>query len=220
MIFCILGYFYFAYKNQNISADNKARSVYYKNEKKFPSPVKLIDGSEIVLDAGSSMRVDPAFNTSERKVFLHGNAFFSVARDTSKPFYVYCENMEVRVLGTSFKIQSDSLSKNIRVTVQSGVVSVSMPEKVKGKEIGKTTLIVTRNQQADYQSNTGSLVKSIAANPLESDENFSNFVYEATPVYAIFSDFEKAYNIEVIYDKHIIANDEFSGNLQGKTLQR
>lgn len=215
----VCGYFYFDYQNPKHIAKANNEPVQYKNDKDSASSIRLVDGSEIVLDAGAFIRIDARFNETERKIFLHGNAFFNVARDTSKPFYVYCENMEARVLGTSFKIQSDSKTKSIRLIVHTGVVSVSMPEIVKGKEVGKKNIIVTRNQQASYSANTGSLSKTISANPLESDINFSSFVYDAKPVYEIFSDFEKAYDIDILFDKDVIKNHEFSGNLQGETLQ-
>lgn len=213
------GYYSFFHKKRANIFKETAKSFYYKNNRNNAFAIRLNDSTEIVLDAKASIRLDSAFGSRDRKVFLEGNAFFNVAKDSSKLFYVYCGDIETKVLGTSFKIQTDSGSKKVQVIVHTGIVSVSMPENIKGKKIGLKTIVVTRNQQADYSPKTGSLSKTITANPLESDANFIDFIYDAKPVYDIFSDLEKAYEINILYDKNTISNLEFSGNLQGKTLQ-
>ena len=49
-------------------------------------------------------------------------AFFDIERDTTKPFIVHLNQSEVRVLGTSFNIKSNSNDQLISVFVKSGVV--------------------------------------------------------------------------------------------------
>lgn len=215
----VVTYFYFLRPVHHQHSQTASKSLFYKNHKDSDTSIKLSDGTEVVLDAKSSLRIDSFFNRSSRKVYLSGNAFFHVSRDTSKPFYVYCRRMEAKVLGTSFRITSDSLSDKVQLIVRSGIVSVSMPENVKGRDVGVKTVVVTRNQQAECSIQNSTLSKSIIANPVESDENFINFVYDGKPVYDIFRDIEKAYDISVLFDKAAVPNHEFSGNLQGKTMQ-
>jgi transmembrane sensor len=83
--------------------------------------IHLSDGSEITLGARSSLEV--AFRRHERRVVLtSGVAFFSVAKNPSRPFIVRVGDKEVRDVGTQFEIRRDLLS--MRVSVVEGTVEV------------------------------------------------------------------------------------------------
>lgn len=66
----------------------------------------LADGSVVTLNAESRMRFPAAFVEAERKVFLAGEAYFDVARDTAHPFVVEFADGAVRVLGTEFNVKA------------------------------------------------------------------------------------------------------------------
>lgn len=218
----LTGVYVFGFRNGETTSGfvkNAGESLFYDNHSDTTKTIVLADGSQVVLAARAGIRVEPEFNLNDRKVSLQGDAFFKVTSDSSRPFYVFCGNVETKVLGTSFKIQTDTLCNQVHVTVQSGVVAVTTPEDVKGKVVGTKTIVVARNQQADYSVVTGSLTRSITANPAESDNNFVSFVYNAKPVYEVFEDLQTAYDIHVLYDRNSVANHFFSGDLEGKTLQ-
>lgn len=79
--------------------------------------VILSDGSEVQLNAESTIEFPEAFHGGERRVVIHGEAFFKVARDEERPFIVTADNMEVRVHGTEF---------NVRNYVEEGASCVSL----------------------------------------------------------------------------------------------
>lgn len=43
----------------------------------------LADGTRVILNSESSIRFPDEFHTNERRVFLHGEAYFQVAHDES-----------------------------------------------------------------------------------------------------------------------------------------
>lgn len=84
--------------------------------------IHLSDGSVITLGARSSLEI--AFRRHERRVaLLSGVAFFSVAKDPSRPFVVLVGDKEVRDLGTQFEIRR-GLTR-MRVSVVEGMVEVT-----------------------------------------------------------------------------------------------
>ncbi len=85
--------------------------------------VRLPDGSHLKLNAGSSISYGP-MQAGTREVELKGEAFFDVARDESRPFIVKVNNLQVRVLGTSFNIDGRSIDNSGIVAVKSGKVEV------------------------------------------------------------------------------------------------
>lgn len=89
--------------------------------------VILPDGSEVWLNAESSIEFPTAFHSGLRQVRLQGEAYFKVARDERSPFIVMSDEMNVRVLGTSFNFRNYD-SEKAHVTLVEGKVEVMRPE--------------------------------------------------------------------------------------------
>lgn len=70
--------------------------------------ITLSDGSKITLNAGSELKYPVQFiaNEKNRTVYLNGEAFFEVAKNTEHPFIVSTTDMDVEVLGTVFNMTS------------------------------------------------------------------------------------------------------------------
>ena len=83
--------------------------------------VNLPDGTVVTL--GAKSRIDYKFEENLRIVVLQeGEAFFDVAPDKSRPFYVQAGDRLVRVVGTRFDVHQSSDS--VVVSVVEGVVEV------------------------------------------------------------------------------------------------
>ena len=86
----------------------------------------LPDGSRVWLNAGSRLFYPQAFYGEQRKVFLAGEAYFDVARDTAHPFVVGAGNVKVRVLGTQFNITSYDDMRSVLVCLIEGSVRLDV----------------------------------------------------------------------------------------------
>lgn len=102
--------------------------------------VVLQDGSLVVLNSNSSITYPESFG-STREITLNGEAYFKVHRDVKKPFIVSTHDVNVKVLGTSFNINSYE-HKDTKVSVITGKVQVTSPS-------GKKQLLI-KGQQASY----------------------------------------------------------------------
>lgn len=87
--------------------------------------ITLPDGSQVWLNASSSLRYPTAFVGDERKVELSGEAYFEVAKKAGMPFRIGMKAMEVEVLGTHFNIMAYDEEDMIRTTLLEGAVKVS-----------------------------------------------------------------------------------------------
>ena len=93
----------------------------YQTELAEIRDITLADGSIVTLGAKSEIKTD--FSETERRVtLLAGEAFFSVAKDASRPFYVAADDTIVRVVGTKFDVRRGS--ERVRVSVLEGIVEV------------------------------------------------------------------------------------------------
>ncbi|MFT3739438.1 MAG: FecR family protein [Breznakibacter sp.] len=88
--------------------------------------LRLPDGSTIYLSPHTKLTYQRDFNHASRHVWLtQGNAFFKVARQPDKPFVVTSGEVQTKVLGTSFNI--NTMKGNCTITVYTGKVNVWSP---------------------------------------------------------------------------------------------
>ena len=80
-------------------------------------------------------------------MYLEGEGYFEVAKDTAKPFIVEAKEVDVRVLGTSFNVSAYVAEQAIRTTLVSGKVRVGDRLTGKGEVIlpGATSGMERRN---------------------------------------------------------------------------
>jgi transmembrane sensor len=104
----------------------------------------LTDGSAITLNKKSSLTT--VFSKKERRVRLQGEAYFAVAKDKEKPFIIDVNTLEVKVVGTAFKIDNHSQPTKVIVVVDEGIVEVN------GRNDTKR---LTKNEKAIYDIATG-----------------------------------------------------------------
>lgn len=90
--------------------------------------VQLSDGTRVWLNSESELRYPVDFVGEERKVFLKGEAYFQVAKDSVKPFRVMVGDMQVEALGTGFNINAYQDDGCLRTTLAEGKVRVSYPD--------------------------------------------------------------------------------------------
>jgi transmembrane sensor len=107
--------------------------------------LQLPDGTEVWLNAASSIRFPTAFAGKERLVEVTGEVYMEVARNADQPFRVKVnEQVNVQVLGTRFNINAYGDEKAIQTTLVQGAVKV---------ESGSAAQILQPGQQAQVSDN-------------------------------------------------------------------
>jgi transmembrane sensor len=84
----------------------------------------LPDGSEIWLNAGTTIRYPESFSSKQRDIYLIGEAFFKVKADKKWPFVVHVSEISVRALGTAFNVKAYPTDKTVETTLVEGIVNM------------------------------------------------------------------------------------------------
>tara|TARA_B100000809_G_scaffold231584_1_gene246874 strand:+ start:47 stop:1213 length:1167 start_codon:yes stop_codon:yes gene_type:complete len=93
------------------------------NGKRFQ--LLLSDGSEVQLNAGSSLRYPVQFiEGMHRDVYVDGEAYFKVKKDKKHPFVVHTNEQNIRVLGTEFNVSSYPEDFAVNTVLVEGSVSI------------------------------------------------------------------------------------------------
>jgi transmembrane sensor len=87
--------------------------------------ITLPDGSDVWLNAASSLTYPSRFEGNERHVELHGEAYFEIAKNKNAPFTVKAESVNIKVLGTHFNVMAYKDEPSIKTTLLEGSVSLS-----------------------------------------------------------------------------------------------
>ena len=106
-------------------ADNKIVAVQSANAEIFN--ITLEDGTKVWINAASSLE-KLNFNATERRVRLVGEAFFEVAKDSARPFFVETAQQTIRVLGTKFNLKSYPNQKETLTLVEGKVSTISQKD--------------------------------------------------------------------------------------------
>lgn len=177
------------------------------NELKVPISgechVSLDDGTEIWLNAGSELKYPVAFTGEVRKVFLAGEAFFNVKKD-SRPFIVGMESGEVTVLGTSFGIRAYE-GETDYTTLISGKVMFATKD-------NKKVILSPGEQAVVYAS--GALEKRIVDTEEYVGWKDGLFVFKDKTLLEIMSTLERWYGVKVVFRDESLKELRYTGNLE------
>lgn len=94
----------------------------------------LADGTQVYLNAESSLKYPAAFRGKQRVVELSGEAFFKVAKDAEHPFIVRMQGVDLEVLGTSFNARSYRNEREVVTTLVEGRILVNGHRIVPGEQ--------------------------------------------------------------------------------------
>jgi ferric-dicitrate binding protein FerR (iron transport regulator) len=152
--------------------------------------VVLADGSEVWLNASSSLRFPTAFTGNQREVELTGEAYFEVAKNKEKPFRVKVGDMQVNVLGTHFNINAYSDESAVRTSLLEGSVKI-----IKGKTSG----LLKPGEQGTLKWNDDKLeIKEANMNEVMAWKN-GLFQFEGADITTIMKQISRWYDVEIVY---------------------
>ena len=125
------------------------------------SQLILPDGTEVWLNAESTLIYPADFSRHERKVALEGEAYFDVKKVNNSQFIVYTQDFQVKVLGTKFNIKSYPNDPTMETTVVEGMVKV---ESGKSKTTSSFSPIILKpTERLIFRKDTRSVLKSTDA---------------------------------------------------------
>ncbi|MFA9388489.1 MAG: FecR family protein [Prolixibacteraceae bacterium] len=157
------------------------------NQSERGNEIVLSDGSKIWLNKNSKITYPETFKGKTRRVSLNGEAYFEIAKNPNKPFIVETDHSEVKVLGTSFNIATDSLQTV--TSVATGKVNVK-------SNYSNSSVNLLPDDMATVSKNA--LQKSQITNPNYLSWKTGVFHFEDTPLHDVVRDLNTFYNKTIV----------------------
>ena len=162
----------------------------------------LPDGSRVWLNSETTLRFPVQFTGGKRVVYLSGEAYFRVKKDTSAAFHVYTKQQEITVLGTTFNVSAYENDWFTETTLIEGKVAV---------EGGAERVVMKPSEQyiLDKRSGVGELKEvetEFYTSWIDGKFYFTSFTFEE-----IVKKLERWYDFTIIYEEDDIRQMRFSG---------
>ena len=172
--------------------------------------VTLMDGSRVWINSGSSLTYNSDYNYKKRELFLKGEAYFEVEKDTKRPFIVKTERMEIQALGTAFNVSAYSNEQE--------VFSVLLEGKIKVNALGQER-ILSENERLIIDKTTGTLsTETVYASDFVQWKD-GNLYFENRSFEEIANTLSRVYNVDIRFASKELRSIRFSGTLGSSSIR-
>lgn len=162
----------------------------------------LEDNSKVWLNSRTRMRFPLKFSKTERRVFVDGEAYFEVTK-SDVPFIVSTDKSDIKVLGTSFNVNSYKDEKDITVALLTGKVNFLSNN-------GPVNEILTPGECVKLDRASGKAIKYTDEAELYSLWHTGVFKFRDQKLSDIIRVLQRWYDFEVIYENQEVMNLRFS----------
>ncbi|MBS2211121.1 DUF4974 domain-containing protein [Carboxylicivirga mesophila] len=180
--------------------------------------VTLADGTVVWLNSDSKLRFPVSFdNMKERRVELLGEAFFKVAHNAEVPFIVNADELDVKVLGTSFNVTAWPEYDKWSVALEEGKVSLFNAK----SDSKKALLTMKPNEVVTFDRESRSL--NVAhVNDLErySEWKDGRLVFLGDDIETVMQKLDKWYNVETVIADEALKDFHFTATFTKETLNQ
>jgi transmembrane sensor len=196
----------------------------------------LPDGSQVWLNAETSLTYNEKFGKDNRELKLSGEAYFIVVKDSVHPFIIHTRGMDLKVVGTSFNVKSYPGEQTSEAALISGSLEIRLTA-------GKRQKIILRPSQKLVISNDSVPRPNLenAGNSLDEPSmtirNVTHFkqadsiiietswvenqlVFQDESLKDIALKMEKWYGIPINFEKEFLKEQRFTGIFEKETIRQ
>ncbi len=180
--------------------------------------VELADGTTVYLNSGSKLRFPESFANQElRKVSLDGEGYFAVTKNPEQPFVVEVNNLNVKVLGTTFDVDAYQGNDDVKVVLVEGSVLLQGKTKDGSEEI----LNLSPDQIATLNRTNNSLSKAEVKN-MNKYTGWINgkIIFVDDPIETVVNKLGKWYNVDIIIADKKLSNYSFTATFMDESLEQ
>ena len=168
--------------------------------------LQLADGTRVYLNSATDLRYPVAFTGPERRVYLKGEAYFEVAKDVEHPFIVVTDDVQVRVYGTSFNVNTLG-ADGVRTVLVEGKVGI------RGQDLDRE-YVLKPNELAFYDRNSRDMKIETVDPDLYTLWRKGIFVFERETLENIMNILSLWYDMEVFFQSESAKQLHFSGHMK------
>lgn len=165
--------------------------------------LQLPDGTQIWLNAASSITYPTTFAGKERSVSITGEVYFEVAPNVHQPFRVKAGSLAIDVLGTHFNVNAYTDEASVSTTLLEGSVKVSKGNQSRQLAAGEQANISPEGQMT--------YIKHADLDQVMAWKNGKFIFGEKADIYTVMRQIARWYDVDVVYEGKV--NQHFWGSM-------
>lgn len=168
--------------------------------------IMLQDGTEVWLNAQSTLKYPSHFSKKNRTVEITGEAFFDVAQEKKRPFIVSTQHIDMEVLGTQFNVYSYPGADYIQTDLVEGSV------KVYQRDDKKRGIILKPDEQVVIRGNH--MTVSNTYNPEHLLWKNGIYAFNNERLIVIIEKLQLYYDVKIVVEDPEIFNVRYTGKFR------
>ncbi len=169
--------------------------------------VTLADGTQVWLNAASSIRFPVVFTGTSRTVEVTGETYFEVAKNKTVPFRVKASSSEIEVLGTHFNVNAYDDEPSIKTTLLEGAVKITVPASTTDQ---KQRFLKPGQQSAILKSGKINVIDNADIKEVMAWRN-GRFQFKSSDLQSILRQIARWYDVDIEYRGNVSLH--FTGHL-------
>lgn len=165
----------------------------------------LSDGTRVYMNAASEIRYPTVFSGDSREVYLKGEAYFEVEKDSRRRFMVKTGQMDIVVLGTAFNVNAYPDMDVCVATLASGRIRATC---------NGTDYDLSPGNQIRQDRLTGEVKIQEVDTELYTCWKDGYYYFEACRLEDIMQTLSRWYGIQVFFQNSDLKSVEFTGHLK------
>lgn len=208
-----LSYYWFNRSNKNFEA------LAATNQKVFKV---LADGTRVWLNKQTTITYNHDFGKRQREIFLDGEAYFDVVKNSEVPLFIHAGDIDIEVKGTAFNVNAYHGTHQVQVALVRGAIAVTDRQNAGHSVLLKPNEKLVFIPKTITQSESNFQVMAIKPNLLNREISWTTdtitFIKEKLKDLALR--LEKKYDVKIDIKSEVLKEKRFSGTFTNQTLQQ
>jgi ferric-dicitrate binding protein FerR (iron transport regulator) len=173
------------------------------------SKLVLFDGTEVNLNAGSTLTYSNEYNSGTRRVTLTGEGFFRVRSDKRHPFIVKTADFEVEATGTQFNVCAYDNDSYTNTTLAEGIVALRLFKSNQTIKIIPGERFKLNRADNTYSQSTVDIESELAWKD-------GQFIFKSIPFPELVKRLERWYDVKLQWSGNKLATYSYSGRFKNQ----
>jgi len=182
----------------------------------------LADGTRIWLNKQTSITYNQNFGKHQREIFLNGEAYFDVVKNTDVPLFIHAGDIDIEVKGTAFNVNAYREAKQVQVALVRGSIAVTDRQNTAHSILLKPNEKLVFIPKTITQSESNFQILAVKPNALNREIGWTTdtITFNKEKLIDLALRLEKKYDVKIDIKSEALKEKRFSGTFTNQTIQQ
>jgi len=178
------------------------------------SQLLLPDNTMVYLNSGSQIEYSFSGSEEKREVFLEGEAWFDITKNSKKPFVVHTPFYDVKVTGTQFNVTAYKTDTKIVTTLEEGSIYISSTKNT----LLRSNEILHPGEQFVYDTEKGNYKINNVNTKLFTSWKENKLIFINMDLKELIVLLERKFGVDIVVSDNIVLDYHYDGTIKNETI--